>query len=633
MLRHPAYRLFAAVLPLVASCSAASSDTSGNGSSMSLWDMVPECAQSCVENFVKTQYTAEECTTPSNIQCLCRTETPSGLTLGEGALTCVYALCEQSVIKSSNVYHICDSVSGALPKTHPTITATTFPNVLPTTTTTTDTTASDSSSESASTTSTTTTSATSTTSSLSPEITVYHPSSSASPVAPTIVSTETPSTSATDSQPEKGSKHVSAGTVIGASVAAGAAGSFIIGVAVFFCCKRWRQHNRVDDASSSEFEIGGTMTEPPGWSASSSKQTTPRPGAGPSSPGARITHQEMSQSTRDLGSTSQPSPRFYSTIKPNGVKQSREQERVGFAVSSDIECDTSPRTLSSQNTLAELLPGQTASLYPKPLKWNHRPVSRDTLFEEDELQRDTSERRLNLAPRSGSPNMITGLPANPRAFKEGFPAQRFLRSASPQTQTQTQAQIQTQGPPLAAGLSGTPHHSTSTSNDSNAPIDSSGSCGSQHTSTNTLLTTPFTNGQARILSGTSPGYPEPTTPTPAPASTVSKLAPPAEIISRPRIVKANDIKRVEIRSSPRPRPPSEVISAYCPEDLWLERSRTQAPQPASSELPYPSETCPGAVLYPSSPEKQPHDRNKRVSPTSRNLTPSRRGDDLILRVD
>lgn len=367
------------------------------------------------------------------------------------------------------------------------------------------------------------------------------------------------------------------------------------------------------------------MTEPPGWSASSSKRSTPRPGAGFSSSGAVVNHQEMFQSTRDLGSTSQPSPRFYSTTNFNGSRPSREQERVGVAVSSDTEWDTSPRTLSSQNTLAELLPNQNAGLYPKPLKWNHRPVSRDTVFEEDELQQGTSDRRPKLTQRSGSPNIITGLPANPRALKEGFPAQKFLRSASPQNQGQTQ------GPTSAAARSSiTTHRGSSVSNSSNAPIDSSGS--SQHKSSNTLLTTPFSNGQARILGGTSPRYPTPT-PAPASSSAAGRLAPPAEIISRPRIVKADDIKRVEIRSSPRPRPPSEVVSAYCPEDFWLERGKSLAPQPASSELPYPSEISPGAVLYPSSPKKRPEDITKRVSPTSRNLTPSRRGDDLILRVD
>jgi hypothetical protein len=42
---------------------------------------------------------------------------------------------------------------------------------------------------------------------------------------------------------------------------------------------------------------------------------------------------------------------------------------------------------------------------------------------------------------------------------------------------------------------------------------------------------------------------------------------------------------------------------------------------------------PGNVHYPDSPKKKVVTVSNRVSPTSRNLTPSRRGEDLILRVD
>ena len=53
----------------------------------------------------------------------------------------------------------------------------------------------------------------------------------------------------------------------------------------------------------------------------------------------------------------------------------------------------------------------------------------------------------------------------------------------------------------------------------------------------------------------------------------------------------------------------------------------------SGELPYPSDLFPGDVNYPDSPKKKAVTVSNRVSPTSRNLTPSRRGEDLILRVD
>lgn len=629
MLLHPAYRILAAVLPLVAYGSASSSDASSDTSTYSLWDLVPECAQSCVENFVKSEYTPEECTSPSSVKCLCRTKTPSGLTIGEAALTCVHAVCPQTVIKSSDVYHICDSVSDAIPETHATITATTFPSVLPTTTTDATTTDSTTTSDHISkTTLTTTTTMTSTSPSLSPEITIYHPSSSGSGAVPEVVSTEPPS--AAPSNPssasnEKGDKHVSPGTVIGVSVVSGVAGSFIIGVAVFFCCKRWKRNNRIDP-DPDLFEIGGVMSEPPGFSQPSSRRSTPGPDSGPSPIGATAHHPEVSEPPRTFQPTSRSSMRLVTTPGIHHSEQLQGRDQIGFAVSSDSEWEISPRTLSSQHTLSEPLPNQAAGLYPKPLKWSHRPVSGETLFEEDELHQAVSERKPSNPQRSGSPSLMTGLPPNPRALKDGFPAQRFRRVPGQQPNQNRVHQPDPQETRLGLPIPRSAFRGSSTSNSSSTPMESSSS--SHHTSSNTLLTTPFSTAQGRTLSGTSPRRIEP----PAPTPSLGTLGPAAEIVSRPRIVRANDIKRVQIRSSPRP--PSEVVAPYCPEDFWLERGRVRAPPPAAStDLPYPSEACPGAVLYPSSPKKRPQDAPNRVSPTSRNLTPSKRGQDLILRVD
>ena len=166
---------------------------------------------------------------------------------------------------------------------------------------------------------------------------------------------------------------------------------------------------------------------------------------------------------------------------------------------------------------------------------------------------------------------------------------------------------------------------SSTSNSSGALHDYSTS---SHNTSSTLTTLPSTTAPGRLLSGLSPRRAEPH----VRSLSTNTLWPTSEVISQPRLVRKDDIKRVQVRSNPRP--PSEVVVPYCPEDFWLERGRAQAPVPrASSELPYPSETCPGVVLYPSSPKKRPQDAPDRVSPTSRNLTPSRRGDDLILNVD
>lgn len=628
MLFLPVYRILATVLPFVARCSATDSNTSHDDSKLDLSKLVPECAQTCVENFIKTHYTPQDCNTPSDVECLCRTKTSSELTLGEAALSCVYALCPAKVVKSSKVYRVCDSVSGAQPETHATITATTFGSTRSTTTDVAITTSTTSSTSE--TTSHTfiapATLTTATTSSTTHGITSFQPSSSETRGPDTTdQSSADPTTTSSTPQKEEEKQTVSPATVIGVSVTSGVAGSFIIGVAVLFCCKRWRQKNQAhSDASSSEqdFEIGGTMTEPPGFSQNSSQRSSPslgpKPGLGPSAVSAG-THPEMSESPRVFHPTSQYPPQFARIADVPRLEQPRRHERIGFAVSSESDWEGSPRTLTPQHTPAAAMSDQNAGLCPKPLKWSVRPVSGETLFEEDGLQSNAVARRL--APQiSESPTVMTGLPANPRALKNGFPARKFLRAPTQQQTGPGQSPLNPSdsrlGPPFA-------YRNSTTSNSSSAPNYSCSS--SDHASSNTHLTTPPFTSQGHILSGASRGNPQPQ---PQPFTTPT----PPEIVSRPRIVRRDDIKRVQIRGGTRP--PSEVIAPYCPEDLWLKRTDASAvPNPTFSALPYPSEVSPGTVLYPSSPKKRPQDMPERVSPTSRNLTPSRRGEDLILRVD
>lgn len=634
MLLLPVYRILTTVLPFVARCSASDSNISRDDSKFDLSKLVPDCAETCVGNFIKTHYTPQDCKRPSDVECLCRTKTSSELTLGEAALSCVYALCPAKVVKSSKVYRICDSVSGAQPETHATITATTFGNTRSTTSTTTEMTTT---SSTASTTTENTSEAiiapatftTSTASSTTPDVTSFHPSSSESRGPETTDHSTADPTTTSSSVPKKDEEKqaVSPVTVIGVSVTSGVAGSFIIAVAVIFCCKRWRQKNQAhSDASSSEhhFEIGGTMAEPPGFSQSSSQRSSPHPYPIPwlrpsgASAGA---HQEMSESPRGVfHPTSQYPPQFARVADIPRPQQPRKHERIGFAISSESDWEGSPRTLTSQHTPAAAIPDPDAGLCPKPLKWSVRPVSGETLFEEDGVQPNGAARRP--APQvSDSPTVMTGLPPNPRALKNGFPARQFLRAPTQQNPGPSQPPVDSIERRLEPPFT---YRNSTTSNSSSAPNYSSGS--SDHTSSNTHHTTPPFTGQGRILSGASRGKPEPQ---PQPQSLATPT--PPEIVSRPRIVRQNDIKRVQIRGN---RPPSEVIAPYCPEDLWLKRTETPAvSHPKSSALPYPSEVSPGTVLYPSSPKKRPQDIPMRVSPTSRNLTPSRRGEDLILRVD
>ncbi|KAJ5953140.1 hypothetical protein N7454_000036 [Penicillium verhagenii] len=636
MLLHPVYRILAVALSLAASC-AASSDTSDE-TNTTLWDMVPKCARNCTENFISSQYTSAECNDTLNIKCLCRSETVGNLTIGEGALSCVYALCSETVKENTDVYHICDSVSGALAETYATITATTFASVLSTTTTETTTTSGTSTSSTTATSTTkkssseTQSTASSTTTDGAALITSYHPSTSASDVLSTTsdTSTTTPTSSSTTAAGKSSSNGISPSTVIGVSVASGVAGCFIIGVAVFFCVKRWRKRHQTD------FEIGGDMSEPSDFS-NPPYSRGPSPSSNPGPPALNIMRrtQEMSQMSlppRSLAPSPFPPNSTAPGIRMVETPRDENNQRIGCAVTSESDWEGSPRTVDSQHTMAELLPNQTTGLYPKPLKFWHRPPSSGTVFEEDENHVMANKDLPPLPstwkyPKPGPRPVIMGLPANPRAAKEGFPASKFRRV---KPQTQQTSPIQPQSPrekPAGPRTLGTPFPTTRNqkrrsmiSNSSSGQNDCSAL--SDHTS-NTYLTTPLvTTAQGRVVSGTTQRQPNPPSP--------STLAPAPDIVSRPRIVRAEDITRVPLGE----RPPSEVVVPYCPEDFWLERGRTNPPsRTVSTELPYPSEMFPGVVLYPDSPKKRLEDAPVRVSPTSRNLTPSRRGNDLILSVD
>ncbi|KAJ5130413.1 uncharacterized protein N7515_006452 [Penicillium bovifimosum] len=629
MLVHPVHRIIIAILLSLALCSAAD-EIPSNVSNEALYEMVPDCAKDCVDNFIRSEYSPTECTSSSDIMCLCRSKTTSSLTLGEAALSCVMSICPQAIIRKSEAYHICDLVSEALPKTHQTITATVFSDTR--TTKTNDAKATDFTTSASTTSSSKYT--TPTTSSQTSEITTYDPSSSESRVEPTPTGeSDPPPVDSSEDTEKKHDNHISPAAIIGMSVASGLAGSFIIGVAVFFCCKRWRRKHREETAPHS-FEIGGAMSEPSDFSNPMPRPPTDGLGLGSSHSLARG-NGEMSQrpqtyqTMNTVESASRYSPHFATVSHPGQDREPDDQERIGCAVSSESDWETSPRTQSSQRSVSRLLPDSNAGLYPKPLKWTHRPPSGETLFEEDEGQQAAAVAAAvaalatgttqNNSPKPADQPKFAGLPANPRAFKKGFNA-RYYKQESEHPST-----LASPFNPNAAVRASPPNNTSVNSQPSESPQTTHPS------STSTLLTAPImTNQDQNQNRRLSPERPAPQ----PPLASSSTLPPGSEIVSRPRIVHGNDIKRVQIRGSPRQ--PSEVVVPYCPDDLWLERNRALAPprsREPSGELPYPSDLCPGAVHYPDSPKKQAATVSNRVSPTSRNLTPSRRGEDLILRVD
>lgn len=635
---YPSFGLFLAILSFVALSTADETNQTDNIPS-SIRGKVPDCIKTCLENFIASSY-PETCT---GLDCMCRTKTPSTLTLGEAAASCYYALCSSGTHISNDLYQACDSVSNHLPNTHATLTATTFaaptttkPVPVPDTTTTKE-------PESTKTTHTEplkTTLASET--SISPEITYLHTTSTNEPTpapqtsqAPQTFGTSSsstptpsPSNSTVPAGGKKDSSSVSSGTVIGVSVASGIAGTFIVGVAVFFLCRKWRNRRQTGD-----FEIGGVMTEPSNFS-NDSRQSLHGPGPN-YPPGGGRGQQEMSQnahSPRVAAWVAQSPP----TIKIVSDGQSPQRTRdIGLAVGSDADWETSPRTADS---LSELVP-KSAGLYPKPLQW-FRPDSWQTVFEEDEAQSKNRSKgkqpeyqpSQQSTPDPQNRTRATGLPSNPRALKNGFQADQFRRATN---QTRSNGSPTPHGTPyiqskkLGSPFTGTalraspnlvnisgpksspdsPHIPSDPSNPSNTTISSSSIQG------------------IGISGRISPNKGLPANPKPS----RNPSDPTQEVVSKPRIVRGDDIKRVE--PGDRSRPPSEVVAPYCPDDLWLERSRKIASRRFSTELPYPSELTPGTVVYPSSPKKQAQDASRRMSPSGRNLTPSRRGDDLYLSVD
>ncbi|KAL5043746.1 hypothetical protein BDW71DRAFT_114244 [Aspergillus fruticulosus] len=108
------------------------------------------------------------------------------------------------------------------------------------------------------------------------------------------------------------------------------------------------------------------------------------------------------------------------------------------------------------------------------------------------------------------------------------------------------------------------------------------------------------------------------------------LDPPQEVVSRPRIVRRDDIKRVQIRrGKPLPSPKdNEVTVPYCPDDFWYEPKN----EPFSASA-YTLRAPRSSIDYKYTPKGQLVMPKKKPSPLERNLTPSRRGEDLILQVE
>lgn len=342
-------------------------------------------------------------------------------------------------------------------------------------------------------------------------------------------------------------------------------------------------------------------------------------------------------------------------------------------------------------------------LYPEPLRWDRkysRPASETTTFEED-VPRPRSFPSNGypnfsglIGPRPYIPRrLIPGLPANPRAMLQGFgprdpsspkrsqdnlmkpvflnpePKPRFSFDASDGEQSSHHTRPQSfhpgdyvddywQGSDNSQPQVGQPssrfygqaiNHKQPEENPNAGfeTIDIHRGPEYHRTSRHSGFIRPLTpvrevRTPTRNLSnsnipdriGYSNGSPPERTPrlpvTPDPAR---------EIVSRPRIVRQHDIKRVEIRRG-KPHQQQQQQSKepmnmpYSPEDYWPDSSRCSASLDGSctSATPATSSRLSGGFGYPveKTITRKPANRE---SPLEHNLTPSRRGGDLILRVD
>lgn len=659
-----------------------------------LYEIVPNCSLDCITTFIHSDYPRNVCSRRSDINCLCKTNSTSGFTLGEAALRCVFSFCRNDIESSLGVYDICSTVDGALPRTHSTITATIVPFALTGTTsqksglgytttahhatTTGDNATSIASSHSQSLPTTSVTKSDHLTLFSSPTM-----SSGGASVTKSSHSTSvnSPTTTPADATHSPGSSHtLDSGAVIGISSASGIAFCFILGVIFFFCCRRlrgkWGKKNRPDF-----FEIGGFMSEPPGFDLPPKRPTQepmPYPGAPKSSQEGQLMFFPFNNPP--------------SLTRPNHGSSAvrNDPAQIGIAISSNSELETPPTTQASQRTLSELLPDKP-ELCPEPLRLSRRthsrPDSEQTLFEEDALarnRRSTLGSANSWTDSSGSTlkdpgnrpydrMRMVGLPPNPRVLMQGFGGAGCglpNRAFPGQPMHPSPVNGRDIRPDLGATECWDPSASISQANWPGGQ-DYIGSTSWQHWDSATFGNGPnqtlMSNAASRSPNPNSEpveidsglggqggctrniGCLRPLTPvreigTPANNATgetnrhyfnnnlpgtnfPAGSNPNSDAVSRPRIVRQDDIRRVEIqRGRPQPR---ELMVPYSPDDYWREHRRAYRTPGITENMPW-RRPCNGVDLR---EERRVLNAGRPQPPVEHNLTPSRRGTDLILRVD
>ncbi|KKK15746.1 hypothetical protein AOCH_002808 [Aspergillus ochraceoroseus] len=642
---------------------------------VSLLDLMPKCAATCIENFIISEYPKSSCSKGCDLTYLCTTNTTSGYTLGEGALRCSLSTCSMEVALSFDTYGICDSVASALPRTHATIVATTMSLVNPTATTaasaaitttkalTTDSVPiTDPKPTSTRTKHTTTTSVTAFQTPVSATDSNQVPSNTDSeePTVSGTSSISSPSATLSESpgsSPSNGTS-LDPGAVIGVSVASGVSGFFIIGVVIFFCCRKIRRKNQ-HERDRNFFEIGGIMSEPPDFDF-----PPKRPPLG-LQPSPRILNPD-SESARpaplsETENHNYQNPAVVVTEPDNEYGYSRmttdSTDRMGLKSSSHADFDVA--SSESSRTVSDLLPDKpTYELCPRPLRWSQQkklgPSSGETLLEDGFMGPryfpSSSPQQSSFSGLAGqsygnsgfSRHLVAGLPAHPRAMLYGFGRGRvgdtramngqdygkkpIFTNAKEKVQPSPQANVYEtplHQPPQAhpfnqsndfdsywrppdAGLGGFgagPSRVTARRSFPGPKVkrksfggslgpdfetvdinDNTESRRASHHSGNFRALTPVreiktpTSEPRTYLSKNISGDLEHAISPPEPPSGL--FNPTKEIISRPRIVRRDDIKRVQIR---RGKPSAKGFGVpFCPDNYWEGKDTFRPEFPGSS---------------------------------------------------
>ncbi|KAI9678054.1 MAG: hypothetical protein M1817_005998 [Caeruleum heppii] len=89
-----------------------------------LVSLIPSCGQPCLASFISSSWPS--CSSTDSIDCLCRSTSTSGYTLGERAVQCVASGCPPTLERRTmrSIYGICEGRPDARPNTHSTLTAT-----------------------------------------------------------------------------------------------------------------------------------------------------------------------------------------------------------------------------------------------------------------------------------------------------------------------------------------------------------------------------------------------------------------------------------------------------------------------------------------------------------------------------